>query len=132
LADTNVSIVAGGMTFCFPSSNVTRILVKDIKEIPVPRESKGIDLNMAQDGYRLVGDWKDDSNSDYDGLVAFQRYVNFMDQVKTVGGKMTFSWSSGAVTETKTVMLRDAHIDKNSGEGQIMHYTITLAIVAST
>lgn len=134
MVDKNVTITtpADGQVYYFPGCHVYRGLDKTLQEIPLPKESQGLDLLMSTDGFRVTGVWKDDETGQYDGKTAFRRYIDFVAYAKTVGKGMTFSWSSGPDTETLNVMVRGLDFDKDSGDGKIVSYNIDLAIVKPT
>lgn len=128
--DTNVRIMAGAITFYFPGCTFWRRLDKDLTLIPLPAEATGIDLLLAQDTIRLTGEWQDDDVENlYDGKTAFQRYKDFWTYCKVIGGRVTLTWSSGAVSETLSLMPKSLDMSKASGEGKRIEYNFRFAVV---
>lgn len=130
--DDKVTLTAAdGSVFYFPSCAVSRVLAKNNTVISLPGKTKGYDRLIFTDKFRLVGNWHDDTKSEYDGLSAFLRLDKLMRIVTTDNRAMSLKWTSTnrVTSQTETsgphqVMISGANFDKNPGEGTIIPYVI--------
>jgi hypothetical protein len=128
-------VVAGGTTYSFPSVAVTWDTVHQLFEVPLPKTlSPEMEaevgemvksLNIRTEGFRLVGNWKDGTDTALARAVAFQQYFD------TSPEPAVFTYGpQGEIT--RNVFLKEAHFDFVPGEGTMRQYNIVLAAARTT
>ena len=135
MADKNVSIIfsdtdgTGYGTMYFPGCSVYRGLEKDIRIISMSGYTRYTDLLRADDSIRIVGQWHNDTHSEYDGLTALAREEMFYNISAKVVCYGIFSWSSGGYSETQYVVVNMLNSDQTPGQDWI-DYNFMFAVLS--
>lgn len=122
-------VIAGGITYSFPSVAITWDVVHSLIEIPIPKTlSEDLksevgafvkSLNIATETFRLVGNWKSTESQ-----TAMARAIAFAEYFLTSADPAVFSWGD----ITRNVYCKEFHLDDTPGEGGMRRYNIVLAV----
>lgn len=136
MATATVFVVAGGVTYSFPSCALTWDGVHQLFEVPLPKtldESLASEvgaliksLNIVTESARLVGNWKGAS-----GQSARARAIAFVENFMTSQEPAVFSWGLSD-TLTRNVFLKEWHFNEVPGEGDMLQYNIVLSAARTT
>jgi hypothetical protein len=128
-------VVAGGTTYSFPSVALTWDGVHQLFEVPLPKtlspemasEVGAIikSLNIVTEGVRLVGNWKDGTDT------ALSRSIAFVNYFKTSPEPAVFTYGPNAEI-TMNVFLKEWHFDFVPGEGTMRQYNLVLSTERTT